>query len=187
MNSKYNQYNDEELFKLFLDNNKSEIVFNEIINRFKQVIYWQIRKILISHDDTDEVCQIVFIKLWKYAESFKFNCSIKSYIYRIAHNESLTLLSKKNKLVSMEDVLDKDGHYTGLISSNHLLSGDEISMKLQKALLTLPEKQRMVFNYKYFDDLQYDEISEITGTSIGALKANYHHAVEKIKIYLENN
>jgi len=87
----------------------------------------------------------------------------------------------------MDDLLDKDGHYSGLISNNKLLSSDEISTKLQKALLTLPEKQRLVFNYKYFDDLQYDEISEITGTSVGALKANYHHAVEKIKIFLENN
>lgn len=178
---------DNDLFKQFIENNKSEKLFTEILNRFNRKVYWQVRRILIAHDDADEVTQIVFIKLWQNAEQFKFNSALSSFIFRIAYNESITFLNQKKRFTSFENMLDIDGHYHSMINHGNELNGDEIAKKLQLALLTLPEKQRLVFNYKYFEELQYDEIAEITGTSIGALKSSYHIAVEKIKKYLDLN
>lgn len=171
------------MFKQFVEQHKPESLYKEILARYSKKIYWQIRRILIAHDDADEVTQIVCIKLWQNAEQFKFNSALSSFIYRIAYNESITFLNQKKKFTSFDTLLDTDGHYSNMVDSGDELSGDEIAKKLQKALLTLPEKQRLVFNYKYFDELQYDEISLITGTSIGALKSSYHIAVEKIKKY----
>ena len=174
---------DHELMSTFVKEQKPERLFRELMARYKVKVYWQIRRILIQHDDADEVCQIVFIKLWQNAESFQFNSALSSFIYRIAYNESITFLKQKKRFQSFDDLLDADGHYAKSIDSGSEMDGDQLAAKLQKALLTLPEKQRLVFNYKYFEDLQYDEISEITGTSVGALKSSYHFAVEKIKKY----
>ncbi len=154
------------------------------MERFKQKVYWQVRRILVLHSDADEVSQIVFIKLWQNAESFKFNSALSSFIYRIAYNESISFLKQKNRFSSLDGLLDVDGHYSNSIDHGHEPDGDEIAARLQKALLKLPEKQRLVFNYRYFDELSYKDISDITGTSEGALKASYHHATEKIKIFL---
>ncbi len=175
---------DHELFNLFVKEQKAEYLFKEIMGRYKQKVYWQVRRILISHDDADEVSQIVFIKLWQNAASFKFNSALSSFIYRIAYNESVTFLKQKKRFESFDDLLDSNGEYKTMVETGMEMSGDEIAAKLQKALLILPIKQRLVFNYKYFDDLQYNEISDITGTSVGALKSNYHLAVEKVKKYL---
>ena len=174
---------DHELMSTFVKEQKPERLFRELMARYKVKVYWQIRRILIQHDDADEVCQIVFIKLWQNAESFQFNSALSSFIYRIAYNESITFLKQKKRFQAFDDLLDADGHYAKSIDSGLEMDGDQLAAKLQKALLTLPEKQRLVFNYKYFEDLQYDEISEITGTSVGALKSSYHFAVEKIKKY----
>ena len=174
---------DHELMSTFVKEQKPERLFRELMARYKVKVYWQIRRILIQHDDADEVCQIVFIKLWQNAESFQFNSALSSFIYRIAYNESITFLKQKKRFQSFDDLLDADGHYAKSIDSGMEMDGDQIAAQLQKALLTLPEKQRLVFNYKYFEALQYDEISEITGTSVGALKSSYHFAVEKIKKY----
>lgn len=175
---------DRDLFKAFVDQQKPEPLFAEILRRYKQKVYWQIRRILVNHDDADEVSQITFIKLWKNAESFQFNSALSSFIYRIAYNESITFLKQKNRFQSFDDLLDSEGDYSKMVETGNTMNGEEILKKLQKALLTLPEKQRLVFNYKYFDDMQYQEIADITGTSVGALKSSYHFAVEKIKKYL---
>ncbi len=172
---------DNDLFRQFIENNKDERLFTAILNRFNRKVYWQVRRILIVHDDADEVTQIVFIKLWQNAAQFKFNSALSSFIFRIAYNESITFLNQKKRFTSFDTMLDTDGHYSNMINYGNELTGDEIAKKLQLALLTLPEKQRLVFNYKYFEELQYDEIADITGTSIGALKSSYHIAVEKIK------
>jgi RNA polymerase sigma factor (sigma-70 family) len=176
---------DQELFRKFIDQNKPESLFREIMSRYKQKVYWQVRRILLLHDDADEVCQVVFIKLWQNAESFRFNSALSSFIFRIAYNESISFLKQKKRFSSFDELLDSDGHYASQIQQGNEMSGDEIAMKLQAAMLKLPEKQRLVFNYRYFDEMPYQEISDITGTSEGALKASYHHAVEKIKLFLE--
>ncbi|MCC6818740.1 MAG: RNA polymerase sigma factor [Bacteroidia bacterium] len=171
--------------KLFLEKDKEERLFREIMGRYKQKVYWQARRIVLLHDDADEVVQNVFIKLWKNAESFRFDSALSSFIYRIAYNESITLLKQKQRFSSLDDIADQDGQLKRVVHGEFGMSGDKILLLLQEALLSLPEKQRLVFNYKYFEELQYKEISEITGTSEGALKANYHFAVEKIKKYLD--
>lgn len=171
---------------MFVDQNKPEKLFIEIMNRYKQKVYWQARRLVILHDDADEVTQIVFIKLWKNADSFQFKSALSSFIFRIAYNESITLLKQKQKFSSFDSMLDSDGHLAQSIEYGGEMDGNEIAKKLQLALLKLPEKQRIVFQYRYFDDLPYAEIAAITGTSEGALKASYHFAVEKIKTNLES-
>ncbi len=178
---------EQELFKLFVDSNKAEKHFRELMKRFSQRVYWQVRRILIVHSDTDEVVQTVFIKLWQHAESFRFDSSISSYIFRIAYNESMNFLKKKRRFQSLDELLDSDGYYFDQLQSGEEINPHSIEAKLQAALLTLPEKQRQVFLYRYFDNLPYKDISEITGTSEGALKASYHHATEKIKDFLKDN
>jgi RNA polymerase sigma-70 factor (ECF subfamily) len=138
---------------------------------------------VIDHDDADDLTQEVFIKIHKAIGNFREDAELFTWIYRIATNECLTFLKKKRRrfFLPLEDV----GKELSLkIDSSAGISEDEIQKKLQKALLTLPDKQRLVFNMKYFDDLSYEVISEITGTSVGALKASYHHAVKKIEVYL---
>ena len=146
-------------------------------------MYWHIRKMVIEHEDADDVLQEVFVKVYRNLDNFREASQLYTWIYRIATNEALTHLNKKKKrqALSYEDVNQELAN--NLVSSSYV-SGDEIQLKLQKALLTLPDKQRLVFNMKYFDDLKYDEIAEITGTSVGALKASYHLAVKKIEQYL---
>lgn len=144
------------------------------------------RRLVISHDDADDVTQETFVKVWKNLNGFKAESQLFTWIYRIATNEALSFLRKKRNrfflpLVNVENKLSRS-----LVDDN-FFTGDEIQLKLQKAILKLPEKQRVVFNMKYYDELKYEEMSEITGTSVGALKASYHHAVKKIEDYLKNN
>jgi RNA polymerase sigma factor (sigma-70 family) len=157
--------------------------FNMLVRTYQQRVYWHVRKMVIDHDDADDLTQEVFIKIHKYIDSFREDSQLFTWIYRIATNECLSFLNRKKKrfFLPIEDVTQQ---LTTKIDSDPDLGGDEIQKKLQKAILQLPEKQRLVFNMKYFDDLAYEQISEITDTSVGALKASYHHAVKKIEEYL---
>jgi RNA polymerase sigma-70 factor (ECF subfamily) len=154
-----------------------------LVRAYQQKVYWLVRKMVIDHDDADDLTQEVFIKIHKAIDNFREDSQLFTWIYRIATNECLTFLNKKKRrfFLPIEDV---GKELTAKIDSAPYLSGDDIQKKLQKALLTLPDKQRLVFNMKYFDDLTYDDISEITKTSVGALKASYHLAVKKIENYL---
>ena len=175
---------DKELLERFRTPDTKNYSFNLLIRKYQQKVYWHIRRIVIDHDDADDVTQETFIKVWKNLENFKEESQLFTWIYRIATNEALSHLRKKrNKffipIMNVERKLERT-----LIDDN-FFSGDEIQLKLQKAILTLPEKQRLVFNMKYYDELKYEEMSEITGTSVGALKASYHHAVKKIEEYIK--
>lgn len=141
---------------------------------------------VIDHDDADDLVQEVFVKIWKHIDNFRQDAQLYTWIYRIATNECLNFLrKKKNKFfLPINDVQNELSHK--LDNSSHI-DGDEIQIKLQKALLKLPDKQRLVFNMKYFDEMKYEEISEITGTSVGSLKANYHHAVKKIEEFIKHD
>lgn len=175
---------DSELLLQFQDELKRHDAFSQLIKKYQQKIYWHIRKMVIDHDDADDVVQETFIKVWQGLQNFRSNSQLYTWIYRIATNESLNFLQKKRRQnhVSLEndDSLDLLNTLESSISQDYV-SGDEIQIKLQKALLQLPDKQRLVFNMKYYDDMKYEEISEITGTSVGALKASYHLAVKKIE------
>jgi RNA polymerase sigma-70 factor (ECF subfamily) len=175
---------DSELLLQFQDELKRHDAFSQLIKKYQQKIYWHIRKMVIDHDDADDVVQETFIKIWHGLQNFRSDSQLYTWIYRIATNESLNFLQKKRRQnhvpLENDDSLDLLNTLENSISQDYI-SGDEIQLKLQKALLKLPDKQRLVFNMKYFDDMKYEEISEITGTSIGALKASYHLAVKKIE------
>ena len=157
--------------------------FNMLVRAYQQKVYWLVRKMVIDHDDADDLTQEVFIKIHKAIDNFREDSQLYTWIFRIATNECLTFLNKKKRrfFLPLEDVSKE---LSAKMDSAPYLTGDDIQKKLQKALLTLPDKQRLVFNMKYYDDLPYEDISQITKTSVGALKASYHHAVKKIENYL---
>jgi RNA polymerase sigma factor (sigma-70 family) len=179
----YKALSDDELVRIFSNGDSRHPIFLEIVNRYKVRVYAHIRRIVISHDDADDASQNTFIKVWENLGTFRGDCALFSWIYRIATNEALVLLRKKKPNISMDDVQAELGKITG---SGQDLEAHEIQALLQKALLLLPEKQKIVFNLKYFDDLTYEQMADITGTSVGALKASYFHAVKKIEQFLTN-
>ena len=162
-----------------------EQAFRELIKQYKERLYWHIRKIVISHDDTDDVLQNTFIKVFKGIDNFKQDSKLYSWMYRIATNESITFINKRARERNTDITEIKQDLVTSL-SSDDWFTGDEIQLILQKAIATLPEKQQLVFNMKYFDNMKYDEISQISGTSVGGLKASYFHAVKKIEKYIKS-
>ncbi len=160
--------------------------FNLLVRKYQQKIYWHIRKMVIDHDEADDLTQEVFVKVWKNLDSFREDSQLYTWIYRIATNECLNFLKKKRNRFFLP-LHDVKSELAARMDNAPLMDGDEIQVKLQKALLTLPDKQRLVFNMKYYDELKYEEISEITETSVGALKASYHHAVKKIEEFLKDH
>jgi RNA polymerase sigma-70 factor (ECF subfamily) len=157
--------------------------FNLLVREYQKRVYWHVRKMVIDHDDADDVTQEVFIKVHKAIGNFRQDAQLFTWIYRIATNECLTFLQRKKRRFFLP-IGDVEAELTAKLDSSPHISGDEIQLKLQKALLRLPEKQRLVFNMKYYEELSYEEMAEITQTSVGALKASYHHAVKKIEIFL---
>ncbi len=149
-------------------------------------MYWHIRKMVIDHDDADDLVQECFVKVWKNIDSFREDAQLYTWIYRIATNECLNFLRKKKNRFFLP-IHDIQHELTQKLDNGTLMDGDEIQIKLQKALLKLPDKQRLVFNMKYFDDLKYEEIAEITKTTVGSLKASYHHAVKKIEEFIKED
>jgi RNA polymerase sigma-70 factor (ECF subfamily) len=174
---------DKELLAKFSQADTRNYAFNQLVKKYQQKVYWHIRKMVIDHDDADDLTQETFVKVWQNLEKFKGNSQLFTWIYRIATNECLTFLNKKKRKFFLP-IGDVSKELIRKLEASEYISGDEIALKLQKALLTLPEKQRLVFNMKYFDEMKYEEISEVLGTSVGALKASYHHAVKKIEEYM---
>jgi RNA polymerase sigma factor (sigma-70 family) len=162
-----------------------EKAFRELISLYKERLYWHIRKIVISHDDTDDVLQNTFIKIYKNIGKFNQESKLYSWMYRIATNEALTFINKRAKERNL-DISEMQGQLASNLSSDVYFSVDEIHQIIKKPMDNLPKKQRLVFNMKYFDEIKYDEMSEILETSVGALKASYFHAVKKIENYIKN-
>lgn len=180
------EISDSELLEMFRMESTRNHAFHMLVTKYQKRIYWQVRRIIIDHDDANDVVQNAFIKVWKNLGNFKEASSLYTWLYRIATNESLTFLKQKkanmylpfdNVARSLSRKLEDDAYF----------SGDAIQKKLQTAILTLPEKQRIVFNMKYYDNIKYEQMSEILETSVGALKASYHHAVKKIETFLKNH
>jgi len=157
--------------------------FEVLVNTYKERLYWHIRRIVLHHDDADDVLQNTFIKVYRNINTFKGESKLYSWIYRIATNEALTHLKQKSKKLGVSNVELQKTMIENL-QSDVYFEGEEIQLKLQKALAQLPEKQKLVFNMKYFQEMKYEEISEVLGTSVGGLKASYHLAVKKIESYL---
>ncbi len=177
---------DQELLEKIKQPESKNFGFNLLVKKYQQKIYWHIQKMVIDHDDTDDLVQEVFVKVWNNLDKFREDAQLYTWIYRIATNECLNFLRKKRNKFFLP-INDVANDLTQKLDQHPLIDGDEIQLRLQKALLKLPDKQRLVFNMKYFDEMKYEEIAEITGTSVGSLKANYHHAVKKLEDYLTLN
>ena len=158
-----------------------EKAFNQLVRKYQQRVYLLVRKMVIDHDDADDVVQEIFIKVWKNLDRFEGDSQLFTWIYRIATNECLRFLERKKKKKFWISINNASTELAVKLDSSPHISGDEVQKKLQKALLRLPDKQRLVFNLKYFEELKYEEMAEVTSTSVGALKASYHHAVKKIE------
>jgi RNA polymerase sigma factor (sigma-70 family) len=180
------QVEDDEILEKFSNEKTRNEAFNLLISKYQEKIYWHVRRLVIDHDDADDLVQEVFIKVWKSLAKFRNDSKLYTWIYRIATNESITFLNKKKQRnqTPLDEVSEELSE--SLVASSYF-NGDKIQMKLQQALLSLPEKQRLIFNMKYYDDLKYDEISAILGTSVGALKASFHIAVKKIEVFMLND
>ncbi len=163
---------------------KDAKAFELLINTYKERLYWHIRRIVLDHDDTDDVLQNTFIKIFRSIEGFKGDSKLYSWMYRIGTNEALTFIKVKSKKlgVGMDEMQERMAER---LEADVYFEGDEIQLKLQKAIATLPEKQKLVFNMKYFEEMKYGDISDILGTSVGSLKASYHLAAKKIESYLK--
>jgi len=174
---------DKELLQKIRDPETRNYGFNMLVRAYQQRVYWLVRKMVIDHDDADDLTQEVFIKVHRAIDAFREDSQLFTWIYRIATNECLSYLNKKKRrfFLPIEDVSQQ--LISKLDSSAHI-SGDDIQKKLQKALLKLPDKQRLVFNLKYFEEMPYEQMAEVTGTSVGALKASFHYAVKKIEDFL---
>ncbi|MBE9512317.1 MAG: sigma-70 family RNA polymerase sigma factor [Bacteroidetes bacterium] len=181
-----NSYSDKELLHLFNAGENPDYAFSLIVRRYQEKLYWHIRKIVITHEDANDVIQETFIKAWHNLGNFRGDSKLFTWLFRIATNEALSHLKHSRKKTRIS-FIDLENKLQNMLEGDNYFDGDETQLKFQKAILTLPEKQRLVFNMKYFDEMKYDEIAEILGTSVGALKASYHHAVKKIKETLIND
>ena len=177
---------EQDLVTALQNSKQKEAAFRELVSQYKKQLYWHIRKIVLNHDDTDDVLQNTFIKIYRNIDSFKGDSKLYTWMYRIATNESITFINKraKRKQISSEEI--KESTLKNL-ETDVYFEGKTIQLQLQKAIATLPPKQQLVFNMKYFDDHTYDELSEILETSVGGLKSSYHIAVKKITEYLKAN
>lgn len=154
--------------------------FNEVISRYSEPLYWQIRRMVQSHDDASDLLQNTFLKAWQSIENFRGDAKLSTWLYKIAINESITFLAQERRRQNIS-LDDQAASLAAIIEADTNIDGDRLALRLRQAIASLPEKQRLVFNMKYYDDLKYEEISQILGTSVGSLKASYHLAVKKIE------
>lgn len=154
--------------------------FNTLMRTYGEQVYWQIRKMVVNHEDANDLLQNAFIKAWKNIGNFRGEAKLSTWLYKIAVNESINFIHKERNRQHTSADADNDTFLLENIQADPYFDGDALHLELQKAIAALPEKQRLVFNMRYFDEMKYDEISEILGTSVGALKASYHHAAKKI-------
>ncbi len=161
--------------------------FDTLMRMYGKPVYWQIRKLVARHEDADDILQNVFFKAWNNLQNFRGDAKLSTWLFKIAINESINFLNKERSRNNVSVDSEDDSFRLNNIEADEYFDGDELQAELLRAVAKLPEKQRLVFNMRYFDEMKYEEISEILGTSVGALKASYHHAVKKIEeIFSEN-
>lgn len=175
---------DTELSQRLKDPDTRRSAFSQLVSTYQEQLYWQIRKLVINHDDTSDILQNTFLKIWQNLDNFKGESKLSTWMYTIAHNEAISFLTKMQ--AEREFTLDDpEGYMQNQIEGDKFFDGDETQKHLLEAIATLPARQRQVFNMRYYDEMPYEEISQILGTSVGALKASYHFAVERISQYFE--
>lgn len=171
---------DEHILHLFHSGKQEQQAFRMLVDKYRERLYWHIRKIVLCHEDTDDILQNTFVKIWQGLPSFQSGSKLYTWMYRIATNEALNHLHETRRKVHGNTVEISD-HLADTLESDPFFSGDDIQRRLQRAILTLPEKQRTVFNMHYFDDLPYEDMAQILGVAVGTLKATYHNAANRIK------
>ena len=181
-----NKYNEKEIAFRLQEPSTQREAFGEVVHAYSEPLYWQIRRMVFSHDDANDLLQNTFMKAWDNLDCFRGEAKLSTWLYRIAINECLNFLNRQRaeKQLSIDDA---DAALINRLESDPYFDGNETQKMLQKAIMTLPEKQRIVFNLKYFQEMKYEQIAEIVGTSVGALKASYFHAVKKIEDFFERN
>ncbi len=177
------QMDDKELLIRFRNETSREAAFTSIIKKYQEKLYWHIRRMVIEHEDANDVLQNMFIKVWRSLDNFREDSQLYTWLYRIATNESLTFLEKQKKHPSLS-LSDYDGYLTNKITADQHFDSNKLEWKLQLAIQKLPEKQRVVFCLRYYEEMPYEEMSRVLETSEGALKASYHHAVKKIEDFI---
>jgi RNA polymerase sigma-70 factor (ECF subfamily) len=178
--------NENSLLDRLQNNDTKHEAFRELISLYQERLYIHIRTIILNHDDTDDVLQETLIKVYQNIDTFKGNSQLFSWMYRIATNQALDFLKQKSRKLNIQEG-ELNDYLIDQLEADSLFDGDEAELLLQKAIATLPQKQQLVFKMKYYEDLDYQSISEILDTSVGALKASYHHAVKKIELFLQAN
>ena len=179
---------DKELLLLFKSEATRESAYTSIVKKYQEKLYWHIRRMVVGHEDANDVLQNMFIKVWKNLDNFREDSQLYTWLYRIATNESLTFLEqqKKRSAISISDDEENSAMSNKLVADKDF-DGNKLEWKLQQAIQRLPDKQKAVFNLRYFDEMPYEEMSRVLETSEGALKASYHHAVKKIEDFILNH
>lgn len=179
-------YDEQDVIERLHKQETCRAAFGEVINHYSQQLYWQIRRMVYDHDDANDILQNTFLKAWSNVDNFRGDARLSTWLYKIAINESITFINKKKQQAGIS--LDADDTFLASnLEADQYFDGDEAQLKLQKAIANLPEKQRLVFNMRYYDEMKYEDMSEVLGTSVGALKASYHHAIKKIENFFEAN
>lgn len=168
------------LVKQLQDEKTAAKAFETLLSSYSEPVYWQIRRMVLNHDDANDIVQNVFIKAWTNLQNFRGDAKLSTWLFKIAVNESINFLNKEKHRVQSIGDAEEDTSILKNLEADEYFDGDSLQIELQEAIAKLPEKQRLVFNMRYYDELKYEEMSEILGTSVGALKASYHHAVKKI-------
>ncbi len=176
---------DKDLLHQFKLPGLKEKAFTTIIKKYQEKLYWHVRRLVVDHDDANDVLQNMFIKVWNALENFREDSQLFTWLYRIATNESLTFLDgqKRRSAVSLSEV---ESGLSNKVKADTNFDANKLEWKLQLAIQSLPEKQRIVFNLRYYDEMPYEQMSGILETSVGALKASYHHAAKKVEEYIIN-
>lgn len=174
-----------ELIERLRDASTAQSAFTEVIAAYTEPLYWQIRRMVESHDDANDILQETFIKAWTSLDNFRGDAKLSTWLFKIAVNESLTFLARERRRNNVS-IDDESSALINAIEADTNIDGDNLALELRKAIAMLPEKQRLVFNMRYYDEMKYEQMAEILGTSVGALKSSYHLAVKKIEQYFSN-
>ncbi len=183
MEGNSDRLSDQELISSFRDEVSRPEAFTKLVKKYQERLYWHIRRMVVSHEDTDDVLQNVFIKVWKNLDGFRAESNLYTWLYRIATNETLSWIETRKRFASVSMDGNED-YFENKLQAQRDFDPGKIEWKLQQAIARLPEKQRIVFNLRYYDEMPYDDMSQVLDTSEGALKASYHHAVKKVEEFL---